>query len=281
MPSIDVNGAKLSYRESGVASGQPVLLLHSSASSSAQWRALGADLEARFRVLALDFYGYGGTDPRPGHRALTLADEAALVGALIERCGGPVHLVGHSYGGAVALRAALHWPQRIAALTLIEPVAFNLLRDGGKDAPALLKEVCEVASTVAEGARIGDTWGAMAAFVDYWSGPGAWSRAPFEIRTALARRVYKVTQDFHAVVSDPTPLVAYRGLRIPTLLVSGENSPAPVHRIADLLSSILPNARQAMLQGAGHMLPLSHAETLGALIRGHLANAESCFKRAA
>ncbi len=170
---------------------------------------------------------------------------------------------------------------RIAAMALIEPVAFNLLRDSGKDAPALLEEVGQVASTVAEGARTGDTHGAMAAFVDYWSGPGAWSRARFETRTALARRVYKVTQDFHAVISDPTPLAAYRWLRIPTLLVSGESSPAPVHRIADLLSSTLLDTRQAVLQGAGHMLPLSHADTLSALIRGHFANAESGVKQAA
>ena len=279
MPSIDVNGAKLSYTESG--SGQAVLLLHSSASSSAQWRALRADLETRYRVLALDLYGYGDTDPWSGHRALTLADEAALVGALIERCDGPVHLVGHSYGGAVALRVALHRPERIATMTLVEPVAFNLLRDSGTDAPALLEEVDRVASTIAEGARTGDTHGAMAAFVDYWSGPGAWSRARFEIRAALARHVYKVTQNFHAVLSDPTPLVAYRWLRIPTLLVSGENSPAPVHRIADLLSATLLDARQAVLQDAGHMLPLSHANTLGALIRGHFANSESGVKQAA
>ena len=90
-----------------------------------------------------------------------------------------------------------------------------------------------------------------------------------------------MTQDFHAVISDPTPLVAYRWLRIPTLLVSGENSPALVHRISDLLSSTLLDTRHAVLRGAGHMLPLSHAETLGALIRGHHANAESGVKQAA
>ena len=138
MPSIDVNGAKLSYRESGAASGRPVVLLHSSANSGAQWRALRADTEARYRVLALDLYGYGGTDPWPGHRALTLADEAALAEALIERCDAPVHLIGHSYGGAVALRVALHRPESIATLTLIEPTAFNLLRDGGENERALL-----------------------------------------------------------------------------------------------------------------------------------------------
>jgi pimeloyl-ACP methyl ester carboxylesterase len=281
MPRIDVNGAKLSYRVSGAASGRPVLLLHGSAGSSAQWRALGGELAARYRVLALDLYGYGASDPWPGRRALALADEAALAEALIERCDRPVHLIGHSYGGAVALRTALKRPERIATMTLIEPVAFNLLRDGGAAERALLGEVGELASTVAEGARSGDAWGAMAAFVDYWTGPGAWSRAPVESRARLAAQVHKVTQDFHAVFTDPVALVAYRWLRIPALLVSGAASPAPVRRIAELLSAALPDARQAVVQGAGHMLPLSHAGTLGALIRGHHENVEAAAKRAA
>ncbi len=136
MPSIDVNGAKLSYTESG--SGQAVLLLHSSANSSAQWRALRADLETRYRVFALDLYGYGGTDPWSGHRALTLADEAALVGALIERRDGPVHLVGHSDGGAVAPRVALHRPEagRTGGLRLSDLGRIGFFGTAGGAAPA-------------------------------------------------------------------------------------------------------------------------------------------------
>ena len=95
---------------------------------------------------------------------------------------------------------------------------------------------------------------------------------------ALAGRIHKVTQDFHAVFTDPTPLAAYRWLRSPVLLVGGEHSPAPARRVSDLLSATLPDARQAVLQGAGHMLPLTHAETLAALIRGHIANSENGAK---
>jgi pimeloyl-ACP methyl ester carboxylesterase len=279
MPGIDINGAKLWYTDSGA--GQPILLLHSSASSGAQWRELRARLETRCRVLTLDLYGCGKTDPWPGHRALTLADEARLAEAVIRRCPERVHLVGHSYGGAVALRVALHRPERLRGLTLIEPVAFNLLREGDEGERALLGEVAEVAAAVAEGARTGDTWGAMACFVDYWNGAGAWSRSQFGTRAALSRCAYKVAQDFHAVVGDPTPRVAYCWLRSPTLLVGGEASPAPVRRVSELLAETLPKARQVVLENAGHMLPLTHAETLAALIRGHLANVEDTTRRAA
>ena len=64
-------------------------------------------------------------------------------------------------------------------------------------------------------------------------------------------------------------------------LVGGEDSPAPARRVSELLAAILPDARQAVLRNAGHMLPLTHAQTLAALICGHLANVEDATKRAA
>ena len=91
-------------------SGQPVVLLHASASSSAQWQGLTRALESRFRVLVPDLHGHGGSVPWRGPGPLTLADEAAIVTALADRVGEPVHLVVHSYGAAVALRFAQAHP---------------------------------------------------------------------------------------------------------------------------------------------------------------------------
>ena len=76
MPRIRVGEAAIACRESG--RGAPVVLLHSSASSG-QWRALAERLEGRFRVLAPDLHGHGGSDPWPGPAAPTLDDEAAIV----------------------------------------------------------------------------------------------------------------------------------------------------------------------------------------------------------
>ena len=92
---------------------------------------------------------------------------------------GPIHLVGHSYGGAVALRFAMQQPERLRSLVLIEPVAFHLLRDEAPD-PAnrhLFGEVTELAGLVSPAPLpSGDYRCAMARFVDYWNGEGAWLR---------------------------------------------------------------------------------------------------------
>src|SRR5688500_438233 len=104
MPSIDICGSRVEYVEQG--RGEPVVLLHSSGSSNAQWRALAEGLSARFRVIAPDFYGYGATEHWPGRGPFQLEREAEIVRAMLGRAGEPAHLVGHSYGGAVALHFA-------------------------------------------------------------------------------------------------------------------------------------------------------------------------------
>src|SRR3954471_9190311 len=103
MPALDIGGTRVEFLEQG--SGEPVLLLHSSGSSSAQWRSLIETLRQRYRVLAPDFYGCGRTGAWPKD-SFALADEAEIACALLRRAGGRAHLIGHSYGGTVALHVA-------------------------------------------------------------------------------------------------------------------------------------------------------------------------------
>lgn len=103
-----------------VGSGDSVVCIHSSASTSGQWRNLMEALADRYRVLAVDLYGYGKSPAWPADRGLRLADEIDLIQPILPRTG-RYHLVGHSYGGAVALKMALDQSARIASLTLYEP----------------------------------------------------------------------------------------------------------------------------------------------------------------
>lgn len=279
MPAIDVKGFRLAYRETGA--GEPVLLLHSSASTAAQWRALSAQLSKRFHVLIPDLHGYGATDPWPGRAPLTLADEAALIGILVERAGAPVHVVGHSYGGAVALQLALQRPDRLRTLTVIEPVAFHLLRDGDRSDRALFEEIETLADAVAEGVLKGDAWRAMQYFVDYWNGAGTWAALSEERRDGLGRSATAVVLNFAAIFAEPTPLEAYRGLPLPTLLLCGERTPAPTARITALLAATLPDARIRLIGGAGHMLPLTHRTSVNAAVADHLGGTVGRLRRAA
>jgi pimeloyl-ACP methyl ester carboxylesterase len=270
MPTVEHRGARIAYVEAG--SRETVLLLHSSASSAAQWRSLAEMLQAGCHVLAPDLYGYGETGPWRGDAPLRLADEVALAEAVLPRRHGPVHLVGHSYGGAVALRFAIERPERLLSLTLIEPVAFHLLRDAPRDSAdrALFREIAAIAACFAIAAARGDDGGGMAEFVDYWNGAGAWERMKPEQRAALARRAAKVALDFEATMAEPTPIDALSRIDVPTLILRGSASPRPTRRIAALLAEALPNARLRTIEGAGHMLPLTHHEAVNAAIAEHL-----------
>jgi pimeloyl-ACP methyl ester carboxylesterase len=270
MPTIEHRGARIAYVEAG--SRATVLLLHSSASSAAQWRSLAEMLQAGCHVLAPDLYGYGETGMWRGDAPLRLADEVALAEAVLPRRHGPVHLVGHSYGGAVALRFAVERPERLQSLTLIEPVAFHLLRAAPRDSAdrGLFREIAAIATCLAIAAARGDEGGGMAAFVDYWNGVGAWQQMKPELQAALARCAAKVTLDFEATMTEPTTLAALERIDVPTLILRGSNSPRPTRRIAELLAEALPNARLRTIEGAGHMLPLTHGEAVNAAIAEHL-----------
>jgi pimeloyl-ACP methyl ester carboxylesterase len=151
-----------------VGTGPPVVLLHSSVSGNRQWRALIGALEDRHRVLAVNLLGYGNTPPWPARRPQRLSDQAALVHAALAGISEPVALVGHSFGGSVAMRAAVESGDRIRALVLLEPNPFSLLAPAGRhDAFA---EICALGDHVHRLGAAGE-WSAVAErFADYWLG---------------------------------------------------------------------------------------------------------------
>jgi pimeloyl-ACP methyl ester carboxylesterase len=281
MPSIDVNGARVAYAAAG--SGETVLLLHSSAGSSAQWRSLTDILQARWRVLAPDLHGYGQTGQQPLPASPGLADEIVLADAVLAESAEPIHLVGHSYGGAVALRFAAERPERLRSLTLIEPVAFHLLcgAPAGTAEHGLFREVAALAADVTESAAEGDGRRGMARFVDYWNGAGSWMRLRPEAQVALARQAPRVALDFRAAMTDSTRLRALRGIAVPTLILRGSASPRPTRRIAALVAQVLPKARLQAIEGAGHMLPLTHPAAVNAVITDHLSRNTAAQQRPA
>src|SRR5436190_15134911 len=105
-----------------------VIALHCSGSSAAQWRSLEPTLGENFAFAAPEHYGSGNSPPWTGGDTFTAADEARRTLALIDGADRKIHLIGHSYGGGVAMHIALARSERIASLTLYEPSAFYLLK---------------------------------------------------------------------------------------------------------------------------------------------------------
>jgi pimeloyl-ACP methyl ester carboxylesterase len=190
-----------------------------------------------------------------------------------------VHLVGHSYGGGVALHVALARPARIGSLALYEPSAFHLLKIMGDRDAAAFAEIADIMRVTAQGVIAGDYAGAAAPFVDYWSGVGAWAALRPAMQDTLIRWAPKAPLDFRALIEEPTPLAAYSDLRMPVLVMRGEHAPRPTRKIAEMLASVMPKARLAVIDGAGHMGPSTHGSVVSKLIAAHIGAAEAAICR--
>jgi len=245
----------------------PVVALHGSAGSGAQWRSLVGYLEGRFRMHTPDL-------PAGGEG---LASDARAVEALVARIGGPVHLVGHSYGGAVALKLAAMRPEAVRSLTVIEPAAFHLLRGGSAGDRALYEEAMAVGAAMEGRGRVAG----MRGFIDFWNGPGAWRRTSAELRRVLLGRHERVRADFRAIAGEPDGMAGLGRIGCPALAVMGLQSPAVSLRVTELVAEALPRATLRLVPDAGHMAPWTDPHVIDPMIGNHLMAVERLGRQAA
>jgi pimeloyl-ACP methyl ester carboxylesterase len=109
-------------------------------------------------------------------------------------------------------------------------------------------------------------------FIDYWSGEGSWDKMPDWMQEAIEKRMEKVSSDFDATLGNPTPLSAYRDLKVPTLFLYGLQSPQSTQRIAEWIGKELPNVEIRGLLPLGHMGPVTHAENIASIIMKFIKN---------
>jgi pimeloyl-ACP methyl ester carboxylesterase len=108
------------------------VLLPGSCSSGAAWRPLISSLDSRYRCVTTSLLGYGGTAERRTADNADISLEADIIESVIRHVGGPVHLVGHSFGGLAGLAVALRQPQLLRSLTIVEAPAPEILRNVGE-----------------------------------------------------------------------------------------------------------------------------------------------------
>ena len=256
MPNADVIEA---------GSGPLVVLLHSSVAGARQWHRLMTESQDRFHFLAVNLIGYGGTPPWTGDREQTLDDQADLVTSALPDGSCRVHVVGHSTGGAVAMKTAAHLGTRVDKLVLIEPNPFPLLKQNARQ--AAFDECLTVRRWIKDAGASGDWTTAAEKFADYWGGDGAWASMPEDRRAAFTQALKPNYHEWDAVLGDTTTLEAW-GKLLPddTLLACARRTVLPIRGIADLMRDAFPRWRFEEIPDGGHMAPLTRPDLVNPMI---------------
>ena len=250
-------------RQAGAGPG--VVCIHANASSSGQWRGLMDLLSEDHFVQAPDSYGSGKSPEWPSDRTIALSDEVAFIEPVLESAGSPFALVGHSYGAAVALVAALQKPKRLRALALYEPTLFALVY-AHDPPPNAADGIRHTVSAASDALDAGDREAAAEHFIDFWMGSGSWKATPSSRKAGISDSVVNVRRWSHALFTEPTSLEAFAGLDVPVLYMVGKESPASSRAVGELLVPILPRVRVVEFDGLGHMGPVTHPEVVNQAI---------------
>jgi lipase len=233
--------------------GTPVVFLHSGVGSAGEWKQVFSLWPEGYRVLAIDAYR-DGTGPRR-----SLDDYADQVYAAAEHVGASIHLVGFSWGGATALRVAAAAPELVDSLAVVEPEAYGLLRTQDADAYA---QICGLRDRWRAHVRAGRWYEAFEEFVDFYNGPGSFARWPPPRREAFLALQQSRGDLWDVLFDDLLTLDALATVTAPALVVEGTKTSTVDHAICDVVRRHMPHAQRTLIEGAGHMMPLTHPEPL-------------------
>lgn len=267
MPYAAVNGQELYYEDTGETVAEPgrlaptLIFSHGLLMDHTMFAPQIEALRHRYRCIAWDERGHGrtaGTECKPFSYYDSADDLAALLKFLgVERA----ILVGMSQGGYLSLRAALRHPAVVRALVLIDTQA--LPEDPAKmpGYEALLKDwaangLSEQTASIIEQIILGQGWAGAAAWKEKWS----------------TVQPHNLMQSFHTLGSRDDISDQLHRIKVPALVIHGEADVAITPDRAKAMAAELPDARIALIPGAGHAANLTHPEAVNPLIEEFVAH---------
>ena len=261
---VAVNGGgELEYRVIGT--GEAVLLIHGAVFAAAFDPLLTEAGLSKYKVITYHRRGYAGSTR--ANAPFTIAQQAADAVALLDRLGVPrAHLVGHSYGGAIALQLATTYPDRVASLSLLE-ASFMPPTPAAQELFGHLTAATAIYNA-------GDARGAIARFTAGVAGPNTFEAMP----PAMQNQAVADAATFFTVEVPAAQLWVFNNadlakLPFPMLAVVGANTNPAFRDGHNLVRQTVPSAEELVVTGAGHELQMSQprfvAEGIAAFLRKH------------
>lgn len=245
--------------------GEIVVFLHSSLSSSKQWRSLAQTLSRSFTCINIDLLGYGEAPSVEHPSSFTFNTEIERIKTIINQVseGSKYHLIGHSCGGAIALKMAVENPESILSLSLYEPVSFHLydslpvskISDIGKQIKGFAEQMASL-----------DRSQATQKFFDFWNGEGAFHIMPDKVKQAMINDIDKVHLDFKGIFHEKYTCEGISKISSPCLVLYGQYSPEISIQLSQNIIKELKDV-QAVEVASAHMGPISHPHLIEPAIK--------------
>jgi pimeloyl-ACP methyl ester carboxylesterase len=276
---VRVNATELAYVEAGT--GQPVVFVHGGFVDLTIWQEQLPALARQYQAIAYSRrYAWPNEGIEDGAVDEVVAHADDLVGLIRTLDLGPAHLIGHSYGAGICMIAALMRPDLARTLVLMEPgivptlgmppkpqSILKLLLTRPRLGKALISFATKCIEPCSAALKRGDTEQAIRVFVDGISGePSFYDRLPADVKRHMLANSKILRSFFFGKGAPPFGEDNVRRIIQPTLLVTGDRSPAYFLRTTDGLASLLPNAHRAVVPNAGHTMQFQNSAGLNRAI---------------
>ncbi|WP_281968537.1 alpha/beta fold hydrolase [Roseovarius nanhaiticus] len=238
------------------------LMIHCSLAETAIWGGMARELSGAATMIAFDQPGHGRSADWDGRGELS-AICTDIAADFAER-DAPMDVIGHSFGGVIALRLAMTRPDLVRSLVMIEPVFFAAaLRDGAATGVEQVEEMAAFEAAM----QTGDLDAAARGFISAWGGGRPWDSFAPEAQARIRAQMPVIASTRPALYDDAGGLLApgaLEALQTPVLLLEGSEAPDIIPAINGALAARLPNARRGVIGGAGHMSVATHSAQVGA-----------------